>query len=91
MKKQQYSETNYKHVWDGDMSRIPRKGTLVGIDTASRGIVNAITAGYEITWRNDKPSIRVKVKHCDSGCENERMLQELDFPISIREKELMTQ
>lgn len=39
------SEEGYVKVFDGDLCKIPEKGTLVAIDTASRGLVNCVTTG----------------------------------------------
>lgn len=63
-----YEESDFEHVYTGDITKIPEKGSLVAIDTASRGLVNMVTTGnydfkkspceyyYDINSRRDKNS-----------------------------------
>ena len=39
------NKSEYDCIFDCDYTKIPEKGTLVAIETASRGLVNVITTG----------------------------------------------
>lgn len=81
------TEANLK-LWNGDLSTIPEEGTLVSFNTASNGDVNGVVTGYEITWYEGSPQIRVNLRYPGSKTSNQRFLEELDLPLSVREKEL---
>ncbi len=88
MRRLQYSEKEIP--WDGNTSKIPDPQTLVAVNTASSGLFNMLVTGYKITWRDDNPQIRIMLCHCDDKkLTNERMLGELHFPLTIREKNLI--
>jgi hypothetical protein len=78
-----YSEPN--PPWDGDLSKIPEKGTLVSIDTASSGLTNRVVEGYTITWYGETPQIRIQVEG------NEMFLEQIEPPLAVREKQLIEQ
>ena len=82
-----YSEN--ETPWDGDLSVIPENGTLVAIDTASSGLVNHVVSGYKITYYSDKPQIRISVRLHGSSTYNERFLEQLEPPLTIREKSIL--
>jgi len=70
--------------WNGDKSCIPESGTLVAIETSSRGLVNMRVNGYEVTYHQGKPQIRIKLEV--ETYTNERFLQDLQVPMTKREK-----
>lgn len=84
-----------KRLWDGDMSQIPEPGTLVAMETASRGLVNVVVTGYGIRhWREEdgsynKALIDVKLVYPDSSTDNCRMLHDLHLPLTVREKGML--
>ena len=43
--KQQYEEVGFDCIHDGSIEVLPKAGTLVSIETASRGLVNMVTTG----------------------------------------------
>lgn len=77
--------------WDGDVSKIPEDGVIVAIDMASSGLVNLKVCGYVITYYEDKPQIRMKVCGFQNGktASNERFLQDLQTPLTVREQYLL--
>lgn len=77
-------------LWDGDLSRIPQKNTLLSYHTASNGWLNGIVSGYRITWYKNAPQIRVDLRGFDNDATNERFIEELGLPLSEREKILIS-
>lgn len=77
--------------WGGDVSKIPQDGVIVAIDLASSGLANRKVCGYVITYYDDKPQIRIKMCGFQNGetASNERFLQELQTPLTVREKYLL--
>lgn len=87
-----YSELKHEpelKIWDGNISKIPEKNTLISFSTAISGLVNCIVTGYEITWYQDKPQIRIKLRYPNTTTGNSRFLEELQLPMTNREKELL--
>lgn len=86
-----------KRLWDGDLSKIPEPGTLVAMETASRGLVNVVVTGYGIRhWFEEdgsynKALIDVKLVYPNSTTDNCRMLHDLRLPLSVREKDMLKQ
>ena len=88
--KKQYSESEEYTPWDGDISKIPEINTLVAIDLASHGLENKRVCGYNITHNHGGIQIRIHVAELNECSQsNERMLDELHLPLTIREKQLI--
>jgi hypothetical protein len=85
---EELKKESFLTLWDGDLSRIPEKDTLVSFNTASSGDVNGVVTGYKITWYENKPQIRISLRHPNSDTTNQRFLNELGLPLSVREKSL---
>ena len=88
---QELQQEPHLKLWNGDMTNIPEKNTLLSFQTASHGWVNGVVSGYQITWYKNKPQIRVKLRYINSDANNERFIEELGLPLSTREKELISE
>lgn len=64
----QYSETGFNFIHDGSVEVLPKAGTLVAIETASRGLVNMVTTGnYSL---RKSPVGKFYNKHCQRNVSN---------------------
>jgi hypothetical protein len=76
-------------IWDGDITKIPEKNTLISFSTSSSGLVNGVVTGYHLKWREKGAQIRISLRHPNSSTKNERMMEDLQLPMTNREKSLL--
>jgi len=76
-------------LWDGNRNLIPPENTLVSYSTNSIGLINGIVTGYNIKWRENKSIIEIKLTSLDRKTSNSRHFEDIELPLSDREKELL--